>query len=1203
MKNKNNLSGILFFIFSVLHFWVCANEPAQLKWIKNRNQLPQQVLYAAELNNGAVYLGHNTFTYVFYSESDLAKIDEYLHNCDYLNPETGECPLLHGHAYKVHFENSNASAEITEAQKQTEHYNYFFGQDESKWAGDVPLFKEISCRNIYAGIDLKVYSSGTNPKYDFVVHPSANATDIVLIFEATNGLEIQNGNLKIKTSVRDIIEQKPLAYQIISGEKKEVACNFHLDKNKISFRFPNGYNKQFDLIIDPVIIASTYSGTTYRAYAHTAAYDDAGNIYSAGRAFSVNVNGSGAGYPATLGAFQTSHAGGFQDICISKYNPDASLLLWATYIGGSLQEQPHSLVVNANQQLYIYGTSNSANYPVTAGAYQMQNLTDNFGNHLNDIIVTKLNAAGSALIGSTYVGGRTENDGINWSSVQRYYGDYFKGEIVIDSTGNAYVASYTRATDFPATAGTVQPAYSGGYQDGVIFKLNSNMTSLLWATFYGGPAEDACYGLKLDAAGNIFVTGAISSNVLTNTSGTIHPGYIGGLFDAFVTHISANGQTVLKSTYFGSTNEEQAYLLDLDATGNVYIFGATPNSSITATAGAYQGVMNGSYIAKLKPTLDSVYFITTFNQLAPTALMVDECNYIYAVGHGGLNTSIGNLSGFTTTSGAFQTGSGGFYLMTLEPEAVALKFGSYYGPQDSHVDGGTCRFDKKGIIYHALCTDKTTLYTTANAFHTTKLSNDFDNAVFKIDFQAGKVIADALATIPGSNDTSAQISSCVSPMQIQFINHSANAVQYVWYFGNGDSSNVAEPLYTFNTGGSYQVMLVTRNPATCNLADTAYITVSSSGSVSLSTSSTNTTCNSNTGSASVTVTGTGPFTYLWSNSGTGSSISNLASGTYSVTVTASGSCTASASVTVTTSNGVAFTSSSTNTTCGNNNGTASVTATSGTAPFNYSWSNGANSASLNNLSSGTYFVTVTDANSCSATASVVVSASNGISATVTSNKTVMCSGDSARVCAPSGFTSYLWNTGETDSCINAKLAGNYYVTVTDNSNCTAESNHIAVNVYALPPVSIVVNGDTLSSFGAITYQWIFNGTPIPNATDSVYLVTQHGSYTLAVTDTNGCFALSLPVIISSTPPNLPFGEELVHIYPNPAKENFILQTSAPGLEQNLLAELFDVTGRKIFDKKIISAVTEFDISELMRAVYFLKISGKDFSVTKKLVKE
>jgi len=430
----------------------------------------------------------------------------------------------------------------------------------------------------------------------------------------------------------------------------------------------------------------------------------------------------------------------------------------------------------------------------------------------------------------TYVGGRTENDGYNWTDVIRYYGDYYKGEIIVDANDNAFVASYGRSSDFPTTAGVIQPVYGGGYQDGVIFKLNSDLSNLVWSTFLGGPKEDACYGLKLDANGDLFVTGAVSSNILSNTLGTVNPNYIGGDFDAFVAHISANGQQMLRSTYFGSLGEEQAYLLDLDEEGDVYIFGSSPDNFIQPTPGAYRGVLSGAFIAKFKPKLDSIGFITTFNEIAPTALMVDECNRIYAVGHGGLNTSIGTASGFQTTPDAFQTGSGGFYMMTLEPNATGLVFGSYYGPPESHVDGGTCRFDKRGIIYHALCTDKTTLYTTPWAHQPTNLSGDFDNCVFKIDFEAGAIISEAEATLNASNDTLTFVEGC-PPLTVHFINNSVNAASYLWYFGNGDTSSAAEPVYIYNDTGLYQVMLIAINPASCNGQDTSYVTVDVRGPV------------------------------------------------------------------------------------------------------------------------------------------------------------------------------------------------------------------------------------------------------------------------------------------------------------------------------------------------------------------------------------
>ncbi len=1181
-----------------------AHEPAAapIKLIKNLGQQHPNVLYSAGLNGGVVYLERNALTYAFYHAADLARLDKYFHDNEYLHSQSDQSPQLRGHAYRVHFENANPNPQVAEAAKCREYYNYFFGQDESKWAGNVPLFGEVVYKNVYPRISLSVHSAGANLEYDFIVSAGADVSLIALRFEGADGLFIRDGNLVIKTSVADIIEQKPFAFQIIDGEKKTIPCEYRLSGNNVTFHFSEGYDNRYELVIDPVVVAATYSGTTYRAYAHTATYDAAGNIYSAGKAFSVNTNGTGAGYPATVGAFQTTHAGGFQDICISKYNPDGSALLWATYLGGVRQEQPHSLVVNAAQQLYIYGSSNSENYPVSATGYQRTNPTDNFGNHLTDIIVTKLNTTGSALIGSTYVGGNTEQDGVNYSSVLRYYGDYYKGEIIIDSLDNAYIASYGRSANFPVTSGAYQTTYGGGYQDGVVFKLNSNLSALLWSTFLGGPGEDACYGLKLDANGNVFVTGAISSNILTNTAGTIRPSYTGGLFDAYVANLSANGQTMLKSTYFGTVSEEQAYLLDLDKYGDVYIFGATPNSAIQPTPGAYQGVMNGSFIAKLKPTLDSTYFITTFNQLAPTALMIDECDYIYAIGHGGLNTSIGNLSGFTTTAGAFQTVSGGFYMLTLEPNASALRFGSYYGPQDSHVDGGTCRFDRRGVIYHALCTDKTTLYTTPTAFRTNKTSNDFDNTVFKIDFEAERVNADALAAVAGSSDTSSSIASCILPLPVQFINRSVNAVQYEWHFGNGDSSTAQHPLYTYTTSGNYQVMLIARDSATCNKADTAYLTVNTAQGVALSAAATNTPCNGNTGTASVTVTaGTAPFSYLWNTGDTTSAIANLTSGTYSVTVSAAGNCSATSSVAVTSSNGVTLSISSTNTTCGNSNGTVTVNTSTGSSPFTYLWNNSSASPSLTNLAAGNYSVTVTDANSCSASASAAVGSSGVTPPVVSSDKAIMCSGDSARICAPPGYSAYQWNTGQQDSCIYTRLAGNYYVTATDMNNCSASSSAVSVGVYPLPPVSISVNGDTLTGYNAVTYQWYLNNTAIPGANSSTYIATVSGDYTLAVTDSNGCRAASTKVAVTLTGVTEFNKEAGLIIYPNPSDGNFELRIENFELKQPIFAIVFDVTGRRIFEQKINSSLATLNLETFSRGVYFLKIEGNKFSETKKLL--
>jgi hypothetical protein len=217
-------------------------------------------------------------------------------------------------------------------------------------------------------------------------------------------------------------------------------------------------------------------------------------------------------------------------------------------------------------------------------------------------------------------------------------------------------------------------------------------------------------------------------------------------------------------------------------------------------------------------------------------------------------------------------------------------------------------------------------------------------------------------------------------------------------------------------------------------------------------------------------------------------------------------------------------------------------------------------------------------------------------ATVTANQTTFCSGDSAHICAPSGFASYHWNTGETAACINTKLAGNYYVTVTDNNGCTAESNHLAINVYPLPPVSISVNGDTLSVYGAVTQQWYLNGSAINNATSNTYIATQGGSYTVAVTDTNGCIATSSAVIISGID--------------NVTEEDVVsvVQLAVNGWQLTVgnnwlgsVAEIFDVNGRVVFQSAIRNSKSEITPA-LSRGVYLLRISSNKNSVVRKLIR-
>ena len=412
---------------------------------------------------------------------------------------------------------------------------------------------------------------------------------------------------------------------------------------------------------------------------------------------------------------------------------------------------------------------------------------------------------------------------------------------------------------------------------------------------------------------------------------------------------------------------------------------------------------------------------------------------------------------------------------------------------------------------------------------------------------------------------------------------------YAWSDGPATTPN-----RTGLGAGTYTVTITDANG--CSSVET--IVVGAAGAPTISVATTGTGCATNTGSATVSILSGTASGYQWSNGATTASATNLAAGTYTVTVTAPGGCTVTASAVVNAGGSIAVSASATNTTCGNSNGTATVTVTQGTAST-YNWSNGGNSAQLTGLANGTYTVTVSDASGCTATASVIVGSSLNNTVSITSNKQLMCAGDTATICAPAGYASYAWNTGETSACISATLAGNYYVTVTDNTNCSAASNQLPVNTYPQPPVSISVNEDSLLAYGSAGYQWYRDGQAIPGATGGLYVANESGSYTVLVTDQNGCTALSLPVVVTVTGID-DMEEDRMSVYPNPnatAMWNIAVSKGWIGAE----CEVYNAEGRLVYQTRLYNQRSEIELN-VATGVYMLRISAGNRAITQKLMK-
>ena len=284
--------------------------------------------------------------------------------------------------------------------------------------------------------------------------------------------------------------------------------------------------------------------------------------------------------------------------------------------------------------------------------------------------------------------------------------------------------------------------------------------------------------------------------------------------------------------------------------------------------------------------------------------------------------------------------------------------------------------------------------------------------------------------------------------------------------------------------------------------------------------------------------------------------------------------------------------------CNQCNGTATANPITGSGPYSYLWSNGGTTQSINNLCAGPYTVTITDATSSQVTASASVAQTGGTGAvTLTAANTVICPGDSALICAPAGYTAYQWNNGATTQCIYAKLAGNYYTTVTANGGCTSTSNHVALNVHPQPPVSISVNGDTLTAYNSFSYQWYLNSNLVPGATSNVLIAHQNGNYQVAVTDTNGCTAFSNAVVVATGIAEFSQANG-INVYPNPLGHgNWNLEVTSDMIGS--IVELFDAEGRLIYRSEIHSLKSQIEVNAA-KGVYLLKVSADRTSVSIKL---
>jgi gliding motility-associated-like protein len=852
---------------------------SNLEFVENRGQWDQAVRFQAQFPTGSFFLQKKGFRVLMHNPEELAALEEKKHghtSADQAAPlgksvhtqslealKAIQSNILHSHIYEVSFENSNEEPEVIPDKPLPSYNNYYIGNDPAKWASGCRIFTGITYKNIYPNVDLRYFTDGGTLKYDLILHPGADPDRIAMKYRGPDKLAIHNRQLIIKTSVGDAKELEPYSYQLTKTGKTEIDCKYVLSEdNTVKFKIKN-YSPDKELIIDPTLVFCTFTGSRSDNWGYTATYDGAGNFYSGSIVLDESQGGNpnGNGFGATPGAFRTVFQGGdnsegpgwHYDVGIMKFNSTGSAKLYATYLGGAGDEQPHSLIVDNSGNLVVAGrTSSTTTFPGTlfgaGGGF--------------DIFVTKFNSTGTALIGSMRIGGQGD-DGVNiapkysasvlpgTNSLRLNYGDDGRSEVIIDASDNIYLASCTRsinlapADNYPTTPGVFQPNPGGGNQDGVVLKLNPTLTNVLFSSFLGGNNDDAAFALALDPnTGRIYVGGGTASNNFPGTTGhgaVLFPANSGGI-DGFVSIISSNGDTLVKSSYFGTAGTEVIYGVQFDKFGFPYIMGTTTGVWPVVNA-KYSQIGGKQFVSKLLPDLSNWVYSTkfgtnsTYPNLSPTAFLVDKCQNVYVAGWGGgidLNDHYNNsgTTGMATTAGAIQRTTDGadFYFIVLKKNADSLLYATFFGQVNyfsDHVDGGTSRFDKQGIIYEAICAN---CYGPPNIFPTTPGVIYRNNgtgylgcnlAAVKIAFNFAGVTAGLKSSINGIPDSS----GCVT-LDVLLSDTVRSAKSYIWTFGDGSpplfTTNFQVP-HTYANVGTYLVTLVAIDSSTCNISDTAYI--------------------------------------------------------------------------------------------------------------------------------------------------------------------------------------------------------------------------------------------------------------------------------------------------------------------------------------------------------------------------------------------
>ncbi|MBI3387242.1 MAG: SBBP repeat-containing protein [Deltaproteobacteria bacterium] len=679
-----------------------------LSFEANQGQTDAQVSFLARGRGYALFLTANEAVLALHKPTGVTSGSE------------GEYNTTDGDVLRMQLVGANPQPQVAGQTELPGKVNYLLGNDPAQWRSNVPSYAKVRYHEVYPGIDLIYYGNQRQVEHDFVVAPGADPGSIILTFVGADQMAVgADGALVLHLSGGEVHMSPPLVYQEIDGAHRGVVGRYVLrDGDQVAFAIGN-YDRSQPLVIDPVLLYSTFLGGTAADEGWDIAVDSLGNAYVAGLTSSTN-------FPTTAGVPQTSNAGG-QDAFVTKLNPTGSVLLYSTYLGGSGNDFGTAIRVDASYNAYVTGLTASSNFPTTASAFSST------WSGSNDAFVVKLNPAGSTLLYSTYFGGSGADNPIT---------------IAIDGAGGAFINGITTSTDLPFSPGAFQTSHQADVEDTFVAKFDTTLSgaaSRVYATYLGGNCLDRPGGLSVDSVGNAYVSGRTDSSNWPVTASAYQSTNSGGGFgcgfgiSAYLTELNSIGTVVLYSTYLGGSTGASLGQ-DIAVSGTVaYIVGYTTATNFpifNPFQPVHAGGVNDAFVARLDVTLSGAASLTYSSYLGGTGsdvgtgIAVDSAGRVYVTG-------VTDSTNFPTAAAVQSTNAGGVDTFVAELDlstgTSGLLFGTYLG--------GSADDNGRRIALDPGCSANCNIYVTGKTASTNFPSTA---GVFQTTYGAG--LTDAFVT-------------------------------------------------------------------------------------------------------------------------------------------------------------------------------------------------------------------------------------------------------------------------------------------------------------------------------------------------------------------------------------------------------------------------------------------------------------------------